>query len=82
MNRAMFAPCRSGGAVADDLNFDADSFMGMSPEERVRTCLKLASRAQTLADAAPESHKPYYLLIAQNWLKLAEEMRADSPSKN
>ena len=77
MNRAMFAAWRSGGAVDDDLNFDAASFMEMSPEERVRTCLKLASSAQALAATAPESHKSCYLLIAQNWLILAEEMRRD-----
>ena len=82
MNRAMFAASRSGGAVADDLNFDAASFMGMPPEERVRTCLKLAGRAQALAATAPEPHKNYYLIIAQNWLSLAEEMGRDIPPKD
>ena len=61
--------------MADDLSFDASAFMAMSLDERVRICLKLAERAQALAADAPDPHKMYYLVIAQNWLLLAEEMQ-------
>jgi hypothetical protein len=52
--------------VADDLSFDVAAFMAMSPEERLRICVKLADRAQALAAAAQQSHQKYYLIIAQN----------------
>ena len=63
-----------------DLGFDVAAFMALSPEERFRICVKLATRAQALAAAAPDAQKRYYLVIAQNWLLLAEEMQRVSPS--
>ena len=58
-----------------DIDFDADEFMALSKEERIKACLLLADRAQALAAEAQPSHKQHYLAIAQEWLNLADAMR-------
>jgi hypothetical protein len=60
--------------VADDLDFDAEEFSSLPLAERAKLCVKLAERAQAIAQAASLAHRPHYLLIADEWRKLAMEM--------
>ena len=68
--------------MANDLSFDVDEFMAMTPQERVGVCLKLAQRAQALAEAAQAPHQKHYLVIAEEWLTLAEDMQRAIPTKS
>jgi hypothetical protein len=56
-------------------DFNVDDFMAMPPRERVRICIKLAERAQALADAAEPHFQRNYLKIAKEWITLADEMQ-------
>ena len=58
-----------------DLDFDVDEFMAMTPKERVRLCLRLAERAEELAVKASPKHRRHYETIAEEWMRLAEEMK-------
>ena len=61
--------------MADDLDFDADEFSAWPLARRVRLCIRLAARAQAIAATAPIEHQKHYLLIADEWVKLAKEMQ-------
>ena len=57
-----------------DLGFDVGEFLALPFAERGDLCVKLAARAKGLADAMPLRQQEHYLLIAREWLRLAEEM--------
>ena len=61
--------------MADNLDFDAETFLALPVKDRVRLCKRLAERAQELADAADPTYRVGYLEIARNWLELADEMQ-------
>jgi hypothetical protein len=65
----------------DELSFDPRAFNALSLKERMRLCLRFATRAQALADAVEPEYRSYHLVIAEQWLALAdhidEEMASD-----
>ena len=61
--------------MADNLDFDAETFLALPVKDRVHLCRRLAERAQELADAAGPMFRVGYLEIARNWLELADEMQ-------
>jgi len=58
----------------DDLDFDADEFLGCTPTERARRCRAQAHRAQELADKAEPAFRDEYAKIAKQWRELADEL--------
>jgi hypothetical protein len=60
--------------MTEELGFDVEEFMLMKPPQRAQLCAKLAERAQALAAAAAPQHQRHYLVIAHEWLQLANEM--------
>ena len=68
--------------MAHKLSFDAEQFLAMSVEDRVRLCRQMAERAQELADAAAPKYRADYSEIAKHWLMLADDMeRVESETK-
>ena len=65
---AASAPAR---VMPDEPEFSGEQFLKLSTDQRVRLCVRAAERAHHLANKAPESHKCFYLEIAQQWLLLA-----------
>ena len=61
--------------MADNLDFDAETFLALPIKDRVHLCKRLAERAQELADAAEPMYRESYLEIARSWLELADEMQ-------
>ena len=61
--------------MADNLDFDAETFLALPVKDRVHLCKRLAERAQELADAAEPMYRVSYLEIARSWLELADEMQ-------
>ena len=57
-----------------NLGFDAGEFLTMPFAEREELCVKLAARAKALADAMPLNQQEHYLLIAREWLRIAEKI--------
>jgi hypothetical protein len=68
--------------MANNLSFDAATFLALSVEERVELCKRSAKRAQELADTAGPNYRASYLDIAKNWLQLADEMERVSSMEN
>ena len=58
--------------MPDDPHFNAEAFLRLAPDERIRLCAQAAIRSHRSAKSAPEEHQVYYLEIAQQWLTLAE----------
>ena len=56
----------------DELEFDAARPL----DQRVRACFSLAEHAQRSAEEAPAEHALFYFRIAEEWLRLAEDMRS------
>jgi hypothetical protein len=66
----------------DDLAFNVDKFMAMAPQDRARVCMRLALRAQALAESARDAkHRRSYLVIAEEWLFPAHEMQRAAGSE-
>jgi hypothetical protein len=63
-------------APLTDIDFDAGEFSAMPLEKRSELCVNLAARAKAMADAAPLQEQEHYLLIAREWLRLAEGIEA------
>ena len=55
--------------------FDGRAFVAMPLPERLKMCVTLAARAQTLAKESSSPHQEQYLLMADEWLKLAGEIQ-------
>jgi hypothetical protein len=64
----------------DDLSFDPRAFNALPFKERMRLCLRFATRAQALADAAEPEYRRYYFVIAEQWLALADHMEEEMPA--
>ena len=58
-----------------DYRFNSEEWKRLSVQDRIRRCRTMADEATKLADSAPvKTQAEAYLAIAQNWLRLAEEM--------
>jgi hypothetical protein len=64
--------------MPDEPEFSGEQFLKLSTDQRVRLCVRAAERAHHLANKAPESHKCFYLEIAQQWLLLADAILQES----
>ena len=53
-------------------DFDASAFLGLSPEERMKTCRMLSESAAKLAAESPQSTKAIYSDISHQWGLLAQ----------
>ena len=58
------------------MDFDAEAFLKLPLQERVKLCRTLAERANKLAASASPKYRGFYSEIAKQWLMLAEEMQA------
>jgi hypothetical protein len=61
----------------DDLSFDPRVFKALPLMERMRLSLRFATRAQALADAVESEYRSYHLVIAEQWLALADHMEEE-----
>ena len=60
-----------------EYRFNAAEWKKLTREQRVRRCRLLASEAIKLADGASQKVAEGYLTIAQEWLKLADEIEGE-----
>ena len=66
--------------MAPTLDFDVEEFVRLPLKERIELCRRLAARAEKLADAAEEQHKPVYREIARQWRALTSDMEDEARS--
>ena len=57
-----------------DFRFNAEEWNTLSHAERIRRCRILAREAETLAQHSAPHMKEYYLELAAQWKRLAEDM--------
>src|SRR5262249_31483326 len=80
--RGVTMPLHRNGVLEDDPNLDMRAFGALSPRERVRLCLRLARHAQELAAATGPQFRSYHLIIAEQWLQLADVIQRANPAPN
>ena len=54
------------------------AFAALSPPERVSLCRKMADQASSLAAAASPNFRAAYMIIAIEWLMLADEIARET----
>ena len=57
--------------------FKAEDWKELSPADRAERCRLMAQEAQKLAKGSPPQLAVHYNQIAQDWLKLADEMASN-----
>lgn len=57
-----------------DYRFKADEWNRLTREARVHRCRLLAAEAERLSAKAPVHMKDGYVVLARNWLQLANEI--------
>jgi hypothetical protein len=57
-----------------EYRFDADEWATLAKEQRTQRCVSFGNEARTLAETAPPTLKEGYLLLAAQWLALADEI--------
>jgi len=65
---------RSG---ALDVRFTAQDWEGMTPSQRIERCTEMADEAMKLAHTASQRLAQAYLQLAEQWLRLANEIGAE-----
>ena len=57
-----------------DYRFDAAEWATLTKEQRMRRCVTIANEARTIAHSASPKLKEGYLVLAGQWLALADEI--------
>jgi hypothetical protein len=63
------------GPLSEEIEFNAEEFLRLPLEERIRLCRRLAEHAQALGEQASPKYRDYYAEIAKQWQILADEMQ-------
>lgn len=69
-----------GGLVGSgdlDVRFTALNWEGLTPSQRVERCTEMPDEAMKLAQAASRRLAEAYLHLAEQWLRLANEIGAE-----
>ena len=67
-------------SAALELEFDAESWNGMTAAERMRRCLLFAHEANQLALSAAPDVREAYVDLSSRWLALAAEIEKTNPT--
>lgn len=62
-----------------EYRFKSDEWKNLAPEQRVRRCHLMAEEAQTLAAGASADLGLSYMRIAEEWMKLADDIERATP---
>jgi len=57
-----------------EYRFNAEEWKGLTPQQRASRCRLMAGEARALADEATSDVKFSYLKIADDWMRLADEI--------
>ncbi len=57
-----------------EYRFKAEEWKSLSPQQRASRCRLMAAEARALADGAAPDVKLSYLKIADDWMRLADEI--------
>ena len=61
-----------------DPRFEAEEWMKLSYSERINRCQIMAAEALKLAKTKPPNQAEAYILLAEQWLRLAAEMNREA----
>jgi hypothetical protein len=57
-----------------EYRFNAEEWKSLTPQQRASRCRLMAGEARTLADGAAPNVKLSYLKIADDWMRLADDI--------
>jgi hypothetical protein len=57
-----------------EYRFNAEEWKSLTPQQRVTRCRLMAGEARALADTTAPDTNLHYLKIADDWMRLAEEI--------